>query len=354
MQWSYLESFTEDSPSSYFKKQSVTTPTQQKTCKKGQKYIMDNNECKSCEDGTYQDATNHTLATCKSHLLLKDLRDQCSGYILTNEYNTKINEKNKKFPLTREDKNDLCKPHRSLKDLRRDCSGEYILQGDYDDKLKTKKDSALTSEELCISHDSLSDLRRDCSGEYILQGDYDDKLKTKKDSALTSEELCISHDSLSDLRSNCSDGYILQEDYDDKLKTKKDSALTSEELCISHDSLSDLRSNCSGGYILANAYNKKISEKKKSALTQNEKQNLCKPHEQITCEISKILNQNLYNEKKKDKTKPIKYEDVCKDDKIYLRLKFLKNGLDNKKVITISQDDINNMLTYHKVTDFRL
>ena len=70
MQWSYLESFTEDSPSSYFKKQSVTTPTQQKTCTKGQKYIMDNNECKSCEDGTYQDATNHTLTTYKPHLLL--------------------------------------------------------------------------------------------------------------------------------------------------------------------------------------------------------------------------------------------------------------------------------------------
>ena len=80
----------------------------------------------------------------------------------------------------------------------------------------------------------------------------------------------------------------------------------------------------------------------------------CKPHEQIVCEPSKMLNQNLYTEKKKDKTKPIKYEDICKDDEIYLRLKFLKNGLDNKEVITISQDDINNMLTYHKVTDFRL
>lgn len=80
----------------------------------------------------------------------------------------------------------------------------------------------------------------------------------------------------------------------------------------------------------------------------------CKPHEQIVCEPSKMLNQNLYNEKKKDKIKPIKHEDVCNDDAIYRRLKSLKNGLDNNDKMRITQNDIKNMLSYQKVTDFRL
>ena len=79
----------------------------------------------------------------------------------------------------------------------------------------------------------------------------------------------------------------------------------------------------------------------------------CKPHEQIVCEPSKMLNQNLYTEKKKDKTKPIKYEDVCNDDAIYRRLKSLKNGLDNNDNMNITQNDIKNMFTFQKVADFR-
>lgn len=79
----------------------------------------------------------------------------------------------------------------------------------------------------------------------------------------------------------------------------------------------------------------------------------CKPHEQIVCEPSKMLNQNLYTEKKKDKTKPITSEDVCNDDAIYRRLKSLKNGLDNNDNMNITQNDIKNMFTFQKVADFR-
>ena len=66
------------------------------------------------------------------------------------------------------------------------------------------------------------------------------------------------------------------------------------------------------------------------------------------------MNQSLYNEKKNDKTQPIKYEDVCNDDLIYLRLKSLKDGLDNNYKMNITQNDIKNMLTYPKISDFRL
>lgn len=86
----------------------------------------------------------------------------------------------------------------------------------------------------------------------------------------------------------------------------------------------------------------------------NHTQTNCITHKEITCEPSKMLNQTIYDEKKRNKTEPIKYEDVCNDDSIYIRLKSLKDGLDNKDRMNVTQNDIINMLTYKKFDKFRL
>ena len=223
MQWSYLESF-QDSPSQYLKK-SFTIPTQQKVCTEGQKYNPTNDTCVSCEDGTYQNETNHTLTSCKtkkhdcsgdrysttfgsskisndpvceSHPSLDDLRTQCSGYILEDKYNTKINEKNKKSPLTTKDINNLCLEHSSLDDLRRDCSG-YILETEYNTKINEKnKKAPLTTKDinnLCLEHtqwDNKSTLGT-CKepNKYYDKSQYDKIIKNKNSGNITLDEICL-------------------------------------------------------------------------------------------------------------------------------------------------------------------
>ena len=91
----------------------------------------------------------------------------------------------------------------------------------------------------------------------------------------------------------------------------------------------------------------KYQDKTKHTLT------TCKPHENITCQVDEVMNQSVYNEKRKNKTTPIKYKEVCDDDQIYRRLQSLKDGLDNKDKMNINQDDIINMLTFEKINYFR-
>ena len=84
----------------------------------------------------------------------------------------------------------------------------------------------------------------------------------------------------------------------------------------------------------------------------------CKSHPSktdIECPIEKYLSDDRYTDQiKRIKNKPINNSNVCVDDEIYLRLKSLKNALDNNDTMTISQNDIKNMLTFQKVSDFRL
>ena len=234
MQWSYLESF-QDSPSQYLKK-SFTIPTQQKTCKKGQKYNSSSDTCVPCEGGTYQDATNHTLEDCKPH---KEHECDDGFYLDVNAYNTrKKNTKNSTVNL-----DGLCLEHPSLDVLRTKCSG-YILEDKYNTKINDKKQSPLTTtdiNDLCLDHPSLKDLRTQCSG-YILDQDYNEKISDKKkESPLTTTDinnLCLEHPSLNNLRDQCS-GYILETEYDTKINEKnKESTLTTNDindLCLEHN-----------------------------------------------------------------------------------------------------------------------
>ena len=186
MQWSYLESF-QDSPSQYLKK-SFTIPTQQKTCNKGQKYLTTDNTCNPCEDGTYQDATNHTFMDCKSHI--EPICDN-SFYLDTNEYAIRKNTtKDSTVNL-----DGLCLPQPSLNDLRGQCSGGYILETEYNKKLGTKKESRLTSAEVCKPHtqwDNKSTLGS-CNetNKYYDRSQYNNIINNKKNANITLAEICL-------------------------------------------------------------------------------------------------------------------------------------------------------------------
>ena len=153
MQWSYLESF-QDSPSPYLKKQSVTNPTQQKVCTAlGEKYNPSTNECIDCEVGTYQDATNHTLTSCKAHV--EPICDT-GFYSDTAEY-TKRKNATKDSPVNLDG---LCLEHDSLEDLREQCSDlEYITESDYNEKINTMKKTPLTSTQVCKKHTSWDNIK---------------------------------------------------------------------------------------------------------------------------------------------------------------------------------------------------
>lgn len=186
MQWSYLESF-QDSPSPYLKKKSVTTPTKQKVCTEGQKYNPSTNECVDCEVGTYQDATNHTLTSCKPHI------------------------------------EPVC-------DI-----GSYLDTATYTERKNATKDSTVNLDGLCLEHDSLEDLRKQCSSGYILDTDYDEKINTMKKTPLTSAAVCKPHttwDTKTTLGTCNEKQYYDRRKYNDTINKEKSRNITFDEICL--------------------------------------------------------------------------------------------------------------------------
>ena len=272
MQWSFIESFTDDN--SYVKTSTITASTQQKTCNAGEKYNSTTGECVSCEDGTYQDKTNHTLIECKNHPSLNNLRDKCSsGYVMEQKYSNAVQNKNEPLVFS-----ELCTMHPTLGQTRNTCAdGTYLSEDRYNNQINATKGRAITSQ-ICEAHPSLQNVRTNCDdGKYLSEDRYNNQINATKGRAITSQ-ICEAHPSLQNVRTTCADGTYLSEDrYNNQINAIKDGAITGQ-ICEAHPTWDDIVNN------------KVIN----------------------SCEQNKYFDKNKYDEKRKNK-KDVKMslDDIC-------------------------------------------